>query len=197
MTSKRPNPQGKGLVPLLENVIASRTEISVPPKSIRQISSELFTSLFILESDFFFKPVLGKDYYLYRKDGLFRLSLISPQEWGVQGQLSNHQFGVFGQYIGECKMQDDITWSLMLDEEAAKDQELLSLIEEKQKQFESMLESADAVVDILPIFNESLPFYQRAFASALAHSLRSSMQKSGIQNLTYEQALGMLPNASS
>ena len=58
--SKNPNPQGKGLVPVLDSITASRTTVSVPPKHIEQISSELFTSLFVLHSQFQFKPVVGK-----------------------------------------------------------------------------------------------------------------------------------------
>ena len=57
---KRPNPQGKGLVPILDSLVQSRASISVPPKHIEQITSELFTSLFVLHSQFQFKPVIGR-----------------------------------------------------------------------------------------------------------------------------------------
>ena len=37
----------------------------VHPKKIDQIAGELFTSMFVLESEFTFKPVIDKEYYLY------------------------------------------------------------------------------------------------------------------------------------
>lgn len=182
--NKQPNPQGKGLVPVMDSLAASRARIDVPPKQIDQISSELFTSLFVLHSKFQFKPVTGKVYYLYRrhKQG-FHLSMIAPQEWGGTG---------FGQFIGECVLQQDITWTLSLDSDAARDKELLALIETQRRQFETAMRDAETVDDVLPVYLESLPFYQRVFASALANSLKQSMQKSGIQGLSYVQARGLL-----
>lgn len=64
----KPNPQGKGLVPVLESLVQSRALISVVAKHINQISSELFTSMFVLHSQFQFKPVMGKQYWLYQRD---------------------------------------------------------------------------------------------------------------------------------
>ena len=184
MTLKRPNPQGKGLVPVLDSLVQSRTTIPVPPKHIEQITSELFTSLFVLHSRFQFKPVVGKAYYLYRRtDNRFHLSLIAPQEWNGSG---------FGQYIGECVLQEDITWTLTLADDVAQDEALLSFIEERRRQFEDALRAADSVDEVLPVYVASLPFYQRVFASALANSLKLSMQKSGIQGLSYAQARGLL-----
>jgi hypothetical protein len=179
---KTPNPQGKGLVPVLDSLAASRPTAAVPPKHIEQISSELFTSLFVLHSQFQFKPVIGKPYWLYRKDRAFKLSLISPEEWR----------GGFGQYIGECQLQSDITWTLKLDEQAARDARLMQLIAARRAEFEANLQAADNLEHILPVFDTTLPFYQRVFASALAHSLGMSMQKSGIAGLPYHKAIKLL-----
>ena len=179
----RPNPQGKGLVPVLDSLAESRASIPVPAKHIEQIASELFTSLFVLHSKFQFKPVVGKSYWLYRRNNTFHLSMIAPHEWGGTG---------FGQYVGECVLQKDITWTLKLDTQAANDQHLMQLIENRRKEFEQALSAADAVEDVLPVYLESLPFYQRVFASALAGSLKVSMGKSGIQGLSYNQATGLL-----
>ena len=182
--NKQPNPQGKGLVPVLDSLAESRTQISVPPKHIDQISSELFTSLFVLHSKFQFKPVVGKSYWLYRRGDSFHLSLIAPSELGGSS---------FGQYIGECNLQRDITWTLKLDADASQDEELMCLIENRRKEFEQALAAADSIDNALPVYLESLPFYQRVFASALAGSLSVSMHKSGIQGLSYRQARGLLP----
>jgi hypothetical protein len=179
---KNPNPQGKGLVPVLDSLAASRPTATVPPKHIEQVSSELFTSLFVLHSQFQFKPVVGKSYWLYRKDGAFKLSLISPEEWR----------GGFGQYVGECQLQSDITWTLKLDDQAARDTQLMQLIASRRAEFEAKLQATDSLQQILPVFDASLPFYQRVFASALAHSLGVSMRKSGIAGLSYDKAKGLL-----
>lgn len=185
--NRQANPQGKGLTPVLDSLTASRTRLSVPPKRVDQVSSELFTSLFVLHSEFSFKPVPGKRYWLYRREDSFRLSLIAPGEWGD---------GRFGQYIGECVLQPDLTWTLGFDERAARDQQLLALIESRRKAFEQRLAAAPALDSALPVFDASLPFYRRVFAAALAHSLGLSMRKSGIQNLSYGQAQARLPGAS-
>ena len=176
---KNPNPQGKGLVPVLDILSDSRALVSVAPKNIDQISSELFTSLFILHSHFQFKPVIGKSYWLYRRTDKFHLSLISPEEWGGNS---------FGLFVGECVLQQDVTWTLMLDTVAANDSELMLLIESKRDEFEQALSSAESVDNVLPFYLEGLPFYQRVFASAVANSLKVSMIKSGIEGLNYNQA---------
>lgn len=173
------NPQGKGLVPILESLAESRALIAVLPKQINQISSELFTSLFVLHSQFQFKPVVSKRYWLYQRAKKFQLSLISPSEWGSDS---------FGLFVGECVLQRDITWTLTLDSHAANNKELMTYIEAKRHEFEQALISADLVDSVLPFYLEGLPFYQRVFASALANSLKNSMLKSGIQGLSYVQA---------
>lgn len=178
-----PNPQGKGLVPFLRDVAASRVKKSVPPKKIDQIAGELFTSLFVLESDFAFRPVVEKEYYLYRKDGRFRLSLVSPAQW--TGEL-------FGQFVGICVLRHDITWTIEMDEQASLDEGLSRFIEVRKEDFEKDLERAERLADTLPVYCASLPYYQRLFASALAGSLGISMQLSGIQDLTYREAKGLL-----
>lgn len=182
--NKNPNPQGKGLVPVMDSLAASRAMIAVPPKQIDQISRELFTSLFVLHSRFQFKPVAGKSYYLYCRNNDFHLSLIAPQEWGGSG---------YGIYVGECVLHKDVTWTLKLHSDAAQDAEIMSQIESRRREFQQALKTAGAIDDVLPVYLESLPFYQRVLASALASSLKISMQKSGIQGLSYQRAKGLLP----
>ena len=181
---KRPNPQGKGLVPVLDSLTESRAKIAVPPKQIDQISSELFTSLFVLHSRFQFKPVVDKTYYLYWRNDDFHLSLIAPQEWGGSS---------YGKYVGECVLHKDVAWTLTLNPGAAQDEELMRLIEDRRQQFQQALRAAKTVDEVLPVYLESLPFYQRVLASALSSSLTISMQKSHISGLSYQQAKGLLP----
>jgi hypothetical protein len=183
--SVNPNPQGKGLLPVLSDVQSSRARVDIPPKDIDRVTNELFTSLFVLESEFSFRPVVGREYYLYLKDGRFRLSLIRPDEW---------QGGIFGRYIGLCMLQRDVTWTIEMDEEAAGDEHLRRLIREKREALEKSLSDVKRLGDALPVYIESLPYYQRVFASALANSLGISMQLSGIKDLTYGEAKRMLEN---
>lgn len=180
-----PSPHGKGLVTVLNDVASSRVKIDVPPKKIDQIAGELFTSMFVLESEFTFKPVVGKEYYLYRKDGRFRLSMVGPDQW--LGEM-------LGQFIGRCVLEIDITWTIEMDNRAAQDKRLSMFIQKKKWDFEKALETSEHLEDMLPVFCESLPYYRRLFASALANSLAISMQLSGIRDLTYSQAKGMLEN---
>ena len=181
--SGAPNPQGKGLVPILKDMASSRAKVDLRPKKIDQIAGELFTSMFVLESEFAFKPVIRKKYYLYRKDGRFRLSLVSPDQWA--GDL-------FGQFIGSCMLESDITWTLEMAEQASHDEMLTRYIQKKKQDFEKALERAEELADILPVYCGSMPYYQRLFASALAASLGVSMQLSGIKGLTYNEAKGLL-----
>lgn len=178
-----PNPQGKGLVPILNDVASSRPKIDIRPKKIDQIAGELFTSMFVLESEFAFKPVVGSEYYLYQKNRRFRLSLISQDQWA--GEL-------FGRFIGKCILEGDITWTIEMDKHAAEDRTLIQFIQEKKHAFEKAMENADKLGDMLPVYCATLPYYQRLFASALASSLGLSMQLSGIKELTYSEAKGML-----
>lgn len=183
MAEKNPNPQGKGLSPALEGLSQSRPGIVVPPKQIDQISSELFTSLFVLKSKFQFRPVAGKSYWLYRIEDEFKLLMTPPDQWS-----SGHP----GQFIGECVLQEDITWTVTLDDEAAKDEELISMIEEERQRLEQSLEQADNVEQAMPTYIASMPFYGRLLAYGLGSSLRQSMHAAGINALTYEEARGLL-----
>jgi hypothetical protein len=183
-TAKNPNPQGKGLVPVLAALTEAAYQNVALPKQVEQIASELFTSMFVLESNFRFKPVPERSYWLYRDNsGHFKLSLLAPEQWSA---------AIFGQVIGHCVMHTDLTWTLELSDEAAGDAEFMAYIAERRQQFGQELQDAQSVDDLLPVFRQSLPFYQRVFASAMAGSLSRSMQLSGIAGLSYEQARGLL-----
>lgn len=177
---KHGNPQGKGHLPVLAALSETRRQLAhVPPKRIEQVESELFTSLFVLESDFSFRPVPGRCYWLYEKRKGFQLSLIAPREWGE---------ALPGRYIGECVLRSDMTWTLSLSESAAADGDFLALVEQRRRRFKKELQTAQSMEDLLPHYRKSMPFNQRACAFALAHSLGLSMRKSGILGLTHQQA---------
>lgn len=180
---KTPNPQGKGLVPVLVALSAASYRSIALPKQIEQIAGELFTSMFVLESSFGFKPVPGRVYWLYRGSDRYKLSLLSPEQWSA---------AVYGQLIGQCVLHADLTWTLELSDGAVNDSEFMAYIAERRRVFGEDLQGAQQIDDILPVFRESLPFYQRVFASAMAGSLSRSMELSGIKGLSYDEARGLL-----
>lgn len=181
---KNPNPQGKGLVPILQGVQQHAQRLSVPPKPLDQIEMELFTSLFVLQSEIRFNPVVGQPYWLYQREEGFRLSLIAPDQW--HRELAQR-------CIGRCELQDDRTWTLELSAELADDKAFLDLIEQQRQSLHAALESAERVEDVLPVFASSLGYHGRILAFILGKSLRSSMQLAGIAALPYHEAAGLLP----
>lgn len=179
-TADKPaNPQGKGLVAVLDSLQHAKKSLQAPAKNIQRISGELFTSMFILSSQIRFKPTLRQTYWLYFKDRQYRLSLIAPGQWRP---------AQYGRYIGACELQTDLTWTLALSEDCSNDQALMLDIAHRRLAFEEQLQQAEKIDDVLPVYVETLPFYSRVLAAALADSLRQSMQKSGISGMSFLQA---------
>lgn len=182
-----PNPQGKGLVPVLQTLEQHRIMGLVPPKQIDQVEMELFTSLFVLQSDIRFNPVVGKTYWMYQTEGQYRMLMIAPLEWHRPYR---------GRYIGECVLQQDRTWTLGLSPAVTGDEEFMGLIEGIRRDFVQALEEADSVEAMLPRYDPTFSFYARVMAYTLGRSLDASMQLSGIKGLNYAQAKGLLGHDS-
>jgi hypothetical protein len=180
---KNPNPQGKGLVPVLQGLQQHWDRMQVPPKQIDQISLELFTSLFVLQSDFKFAPVPGMHYWMYECQGGYRLMLVAPDEWN--GALP-------GRCIGMCELQNDRTWTLALEPEVASDRQFMDAIETRHRNLEAMLEQAETVEEVLPAYETGRGYQARVMAFILGRSLHASMQLSGINALSYSEARGLL-----
>ena len=182
---KSPNPQGKGLVTVLDDLQYAKKQLQISAKNIQQISSELFTSLFVLNSEIRFKPRQEQKYWLYFKDNQYRLSLIAPKQWSPEQS---------GRFIGACELQGDMAWTLELSEDCANDQAFIQEVAHQRQQLEDKMRQAEKVEDVLPVYVATLPFYSRVLASALAYSLRQSMQISGIAGLNLQQAKQALTN---
>ncbi|GAB3676259.1 DUF2452 domain-containing protein [Salinisphaera aquimarina] len=186
--NKNPNPQGKGTSPVLATLETQRAGLAqVPPKQIDQVTTELFTSLFVLDSEFRFKPVVGKRYFLYRKETHFWLGLTPP---GMLGEA------VAGRFIGTCTLQRDLTWTMALDAAVAADDRFIAYLGQRRAQLESRLAAAETLDDVLPRYERRLSFYRRAAAFAVACSLGRSMAYAGIGGLSYDQARGLLTHAA-
>lgn len=181
-----PNPQGKGLVPVLQSLEQHRVIELVPPKQIDQVEMELFTSLFVLQSDIRFNPVAGRSYWLYQVEGRYSLLLVAPHEWHRPYR---------GRFIGECVLQSDRTWTLQLSPAVAADSGFMQQIEQARAGFVESLEKAACVDDMLPRYEAELGFYARVLAYTLGRSLEASMGLSGIRGLSYAQAKGYLDDS--
>jgi hypothetical protein len=179
-----PNPQGKCLVPLLQGLDRHRLDKVLPPKHIEQVEMELFTSMFVLQSEFGFNPVANRTYFLYQKESKFRLLLVGPHEWGN----TSYQ----GRIIGSCILHDDRTWTLALDPAMEHDHDFMAYIASEQEKLKQALEHTDTLGEILPVFEENFCYYGRILAYILGKSLSVSMDIAGIKSLTYNEARGLL-----
>lgn len=178
-----PNPQGKGLVPVLQSLNQASLRIAVPPKQVEQIEMELFTSLFVLQSELRFSPVPGSSYWLYQYEDAYRLLMVAPDEWPS---------GYRGRFIGECVLQEDRTWTLELAEAVRQDEAFMAHLTSQQETFRHHLEQAADLESVLPVYEASLGFHGRIMAYTLGRSLAISMQLAGINALSFDEALGLL-----
>src|SRR5688572_10768116 len=152
MARSNPNPQGKGIVPVLQGLQQHWRQPVVLPKQIDQIEMELFTSLFVLQSELKFSPVPHKSYWMYETASEYRLLLVGPDEWHKPYP---------GRFIGECVLQTDRTWTLMLDDALAEDTTFMNMIEKQRAKLHKALENAAKIDDILPAFETSLSYHGR------------------------------------
>ena len=164
-----PNPQGKGLVPVLAAWQSVQPE-GVAAKSAPRLLADYLVSLLVLSAEFSFKPVPGKPYYLYWQQGQWQLSMISPGEWGQKQP---------GECLGECLLGFDMTWHLAPETGVAMSDELQEEIKQFTALFGEQLANNEALEDTLPFYVRQLPFYRRLLATGLASSLQSSIRSGG------------------
>lgn len=187
MKQKNPNPQGKGLSTVLDALTNSQAKASLPPKNIDQISSELFTSLFVLNTNFEFRPVAGNSYWLYYTKNKFKLYSTAPNEWAC---------GQPGIFVGECTLQNDVTWTVYLDDQIKSQEWFITHIETQKAQLQNTFEDSITLEEAMPYYVKQMSYYSRLLTYGLSTSLKTSMQKAGINTLAYNQAKGLLENES-
>lgn len=164
------NPQGKANLAILNDLAGASNRTMIREKQSEQVLTELFTSLFVLESEFKFRPVVDKDYWLYQVEGKMKLYQFSPEEWGNRAP---------GTWIGKCSMGTDLTWSIEMNPSMEKDTEFQSHLAQKKLSWEKGLECLDTMEDILPEYLEDLNYHQRVMAFGLGKSLKASLGLSG------------------
>ena len=164
LSEKTPNPQGKGLVPVLRDWGLMQPQVAGPKSSADFLRDYCISSL-VLAAKFRFKPVVGKTYFLYACESGWMMSLISPDEWG---QSKSEQF------LSRCRVRADMTWEIdavELPENSA----VLDSAKSFVQAFSDTLSAQDSIGAHLPFYVESLPYYQRMMATALASSLQKTM----------------------
>lgn len=73
----------------------------------REIKKRADVSVQIYEAKMSFKPIVGKNYYLYEKsDNTKSLSIVSPEEWGEKLP--------FKSFIAKVKLLADHTWKVIV-----------------------------------------------------------------------------------
>ena len=166
------NPQGKGLVMVLQQMTAT-APAEIRPKSTDEALLDYWCSSLVLSAAFKFRVVPDTPYYLYRVDGEWQLSLISPEEWGR---------GLPGDYIAECQLNMDMTWKLQFDSDLS--QSVIDTLVQFLQGFQEQAARSQSFDELLPDYVQSLPYQQRVLAAALKRSLRHSLRLAGDQEVS-------------
>ena len=164
----KPNPQGKGLVPVLQDWSGLQTGV-LGPKSPADFIRDYCISSLILSANFRFKPVVEKPYFLYANEHKMSLSLIAPHEWGQYQP---------GEFLGTCQLRRDMTWAIDLSE-LEEHSPALAIAREFVREFIVTFSKQDSIRRNLPFYVKELPYYRGRLATALASSLQRSLPEAG------------------
>ncbi len=176
---KKANPQGKGLVPVLQDWHALQPTITAE-KAVGQLLADYCVSSLVLSAAFSFRPVPGQDYSLYYGDDGWQLSLITPLEWG-QRQPAD--------YVGVCRLRTDMTWQLSLPESVGDNRAVATALARFFDAFIASLDKEGTLEESLPVYLAQLPYYQRMLATGLSTSIRDSARVLGIAREPARQLL--------
>jgi hypothetical protein len=181
-----PNPQGKGLVPIL-NALAIKKEVIQQTESHTVASAiyDYFIARLILCAKFKFKPVLNTSYYLYVRDDALKLSLIAPNQW------FHNEFGL---YICKCTLEFPLRWRIENRNDDNDIEPILSkILLSLQDTLLSDLFANQSLGESLPYCDERLPFHHRVLANALASQIENQLPK--LLSVSFKQlAQSHLPN---
>ncbi len=182
MVGKVANPQGKG-VERIPDALQIPFAIQSRPKEPINILRDYCCSLLVLSSDFSFLPIPNQDYFLFLSGEKFKLSLISPEEWGDSS---------FGDFIAKCRLGTDMTWSGVWRD----DLENLPILSEKIrghiKYFLEMINESEIIIDNLPFCDRQLSYYRRVLALGLSSSIELSFKKVGCNRMSGREVLKSL-----
>ena len=166
---KKPNPQGKGMVPILRDWATVQPGKGVSKAPAMFLRDYCISSL-VLAANFRFKPVLGKGYFLYVRDNEWIMSLIAPHEWGRTQP---------GAFLGRCLLRGDMTWEIQTPQAGEADEVALARAQDFIQGFVEAVAGQEAIGEHLPFYVSELPYYQRLLGTALAASLQRSIPSGG------------------
>ena len=172
---KNPNPQGKGLVPVLQDIDALPAQYR-PTKSPLDFFRDYCLSSLVLAAHFRFRPVPDKEYFLYSTEVGWTLSLVAPAEW--HGNMP-------GVYVAVCLLRKDMTWRVdftLLDDH----EDVRQKIENFAASFGESVSNVENLDGTLPFFAANLPYFHRVMATGLAVSLKHSMPQNDSLQLILE-----------
>lgn len=161
--------QDKGLVLVLQDLHAS-APAQLRSKSGDEAAHDYCWSALVLSAAFGFRVSPGHQYYLYWVESRWRLSLISPEEWGRRQP---------GAFVARCELRHDMTWELMFDEAVTVGSEAHNALVRYLEGIRSQLECSGSWSALLREGERHLPYQQRVLTTALASSLRQSLALSG------------------
>ena len=161
--------QGKGLVLVLQD-LSSATPFELSAKSSDEAAQDYCWSALVLSAASGFRVVPGQSYYLYLQAGAWKLSLISPDEWGHRRP---------GIYVGSCDLRCDMTWSLVFDQSVVEGSPVHDALLQYLTGIREQLLQSGSWEALLRRGERHLPYQQRVLTTALASSLRQSLALSG------------------
>lgn len=179
------NPEGKGANGFLLDWYRSRPR-GVVAKPEPQVLAELFTSMLALNATFKYRPVVGNSNYLYWIDGEWSLSLIAPEEWSDERRSG---------FAGKLVLQEDMTWTITPCDSLAEKDSVSGALRRFYDAFADTLDSDGTLEEILPFYVQSMPYYQRLYASALSRSLHASVALGGQAGTPCREWTRLLPPA--
>lgn len=68
-------------------------------KQYDKLIDEVYWNNIIYNIKLKFQPVIGYNYYLYKEDDEYSISIIGPQEWAKEGFVGTFQFEYTGKWI--------------------------------------------------------------------------------------------------
>lgn len=83
-------------------------QIRILARQAQEIKDRVEVSERIYTAEMRFEPLIGREYYLYRKGEKDLLSMVSPEDWG-----GNHPYDEF---IARATLLSDHTWEVNKDE---------------------------------------------------------------------------------
>lgn len=162
---KKPNPQGKGVVPVLRDWATMQVR-STGVKGPDAVLRDYCISSLVLGARFQFKPVVEKNYYLYARKADWAMSMIGPDEWGERQPDA---------CLGMCRLRADMTWEIEQIPGRKVDEIAQERAQEYVRHFVDALSAQEVFSEHLPFYVQELPYYQRLLGTALAASLQRSL----------------------